>query len=168
MTTTEQATTEQARVPLIVNGEPVEVSAAHSTLLGALREELGLTAAKDGCAPSGQCGCCTVLIDGKARISCQTPLDKVAGKEITTLEGFDPAERDRHFLRMAAPLQLPAQAGVVALLRALVRPWVQVPLPPALQQPAHHRAEPTAPAQRSIPGQPVAALPRTAPGKTSR
>ncbi len=88
-------TTERVSVPLIVNGEAVEVAATHSSLLGALRDELGLTAAKDGCAPSGQCGCCTVLIDGKARVSCQTPLDKVAGKEITTLEGFDPVERDR-------------------------------------------------------------------------
>jgi xanthine dehydrogenase molybdenum-binding subunit len=87
--------TDRVGVPLIVNGEAVEVASTHSSLLAALREELGLTAAKDGCAPSGQCGCCTVLIDGKARVSCQTPLEKVAGKEITTLEGFDPAERDR-------------------------------------------------------------------------
>ena len=88
-------TTDRVGVPLIVNGEPVEVAPTHSSLLGALRNELGLTSAKDGCAPSGQCGCCTVLVDGKARVSCQTPLEKVAGKEITTLEGFDPAERDR-------------------------------------------------------------------------
>jgi len=88
-------TTDRVGVPLIVNGEPVEVASVHSSLLAALRNELGLTAAKDGCAPSGQCGCCTVLIDGKARVSCQTPLEKVAGKEITTLEGFDPAERER-------------------------------------------------------------------------
>lgn len=80
---------------LQVNGEQVSVAARHPHLLAALRDELGLTAAKDGCAPSGQCGCCTVLIDGKARVSCQTPLEKVVGKQITTLEGFDQAERDR-------------------------------------------------------------------------
>ncbi len=88
-------TTDRVAIPLIVNGEPVEVGSHHSSLLGALREELGLTAAKDGCAPSGQCGCCTVLIDGKARVSCQIPLDKAAGKEVITLEGFGEAERDR-------------------------------------------------------------------------
>ena len=67
----------------------------HPHLLAALRDELGIISAKDGCAPSGQCGCCTVLIGGKARISCQTSMEKVAGAEITTIEGFDPAEVDR-------------------------------------------------------------------------
>ncbi len=86
---------ERTTVALTVNGDGVEVSSEHPHLLAALREELGLTAAKDGCAPSGQCGCCTVLVDDKAVVSCQMPLDKVAGKEILTLEGFDPAERDR-------------------------------------------------------------------------
>ncbi|NNF63601.1 MAG: molybdopterin-dependent oxidoreductase [Acidimicrobiia bacterium] len=82
-------------VTLTVNGEERSVRADHPHLLAALREELGLTAAKDGCAPSGQCGCCTVLIDDKAVVSCQMSLDRVAGKSVTTLEGFDPAERDR-------------------------------------------------------------------------
>jgi aerobic-type carbon monoxide dehydrogenase small subunit (CoxS/CutS family) len=52
-----------------------------------LREELNITSPKDGCSPSGQCGCCTVLVDGKAIVSCQQSLDKVADTEITTLEG---------------------------------------------------------------------------------
>ena len=82
-------------VAFIVNGEPVEVRADHPHLLSALREELGITSAKDGCSPSGHCGCCTVLVGGKARVSCVTALDKVAGKEITTLEGLDTSERDR-------------------------------------------------------------------------
>ena len=82
-------------VTLTVNGEERSVRSDHPHLLAALREELGLTAAKDGCAPSGQCGCCTVLIDDKAVVSCQMSLDRVAGKSVTTLEGFDPAERDR-------------------------------------------------------------------------
>nr|MBA3289561.1 2Fe-2S iron-sulfur cluster binding domain-containing protein [Acidimicrobiia bacterium] len=82
------------RVSLIVNGEPVEVAADHPHLLSALRDELDLTAAKDGCSPSGQCGCCTVLIDGKAVVSCQQSLEKVAGKSITTLEGVDDDERE--------------------------------------------------------------------------
>jgi len=78
-----------------VNGLTRTVNDHHEHLLAALRDELGITSPKDGCAPSGQCGCCTVLIDGKARISCQTSLEKASGAEITTLEGIDPAERDR-------------------------------------------------------------------------
>ena len=78
-----------------VNGTPRTVGDHHEHLLAALRDELRITSPKDGCAPSGQCGCCTVLIDGKARISCQTSMEKASGKEIITLEGIDPVERDR-------------------------------------------------------------------------
>jgi xanthine dehydrogenase molybdenum-binding subunit len=78
-----------------VNGQAVSVGDHHDHLLAALRDELRITSPKDGCSPSGQCGCCTVLIDGKARISCQTSLEKAAGAEITTLEGVDEAERQR-------------------------------------------------------------------------
>jgi len=77
------------------NGKSVTVGDHHPHLLSALRDELGLTAAKDGCAPSGQCGCCTVLINGKARVACQTSLEKAEGAEVITLEGVDDAERDR-------------------------------------------------------------------------
>jgi len=78
-----------------VNGTTHQVGDQHEHLLAALRDELRITSPKDGCSPSGQCGCCTVLIDGKARISCQTSLDKAEGKEIITLEGVDEAERER-------------------------------------------------------------------------
>jgi aldehyde oxidoreductase len=92
-----QATPDQAlptgTVDLTVNGTPVSVRADHPHLLSALRDELDLTAAKDGCSPSGQCGCCTVHIDGKAVVSCQQPLAKVAGKHVVTLEGVDAGER---------------------------------------------------------------------------
>jgi xanthine dehydrogenase molybdenum-binding subunit len=77
-----------------LNGRPVEVG-DHPHLLAALREELAVISPKDGCSPSGQCGCCTVLIDGKASVSCQISLEKVAGKSITTLEGLDAGERER-------------------------------------------------------------------------
>lgn len=80
-------------VSLTVNGRTVVVGDHHPHLLSALRDELDITSPKDGCSPSGQCGCCTVLIDGKAQVSCQTSLAKVAGKSITTLEGFHDAER---------------------------------------------------------------------------
>ncbi len=78
-----------------VNGQTVEVGEHHEHLLAALRDELRITSPKDGCSPSGQCGCCTVLIDGKARISCQTSLEKADGAEITTLEGVPEDERTR-------------------------------------------------------------------------
>ena len=67
----------------------------HPHVLAALREELDVTSPKDGCSPTGQCGCCAVLLDGKAQVSCQMPLAKAAGREVVTLEGFDDAERDR-------------------------------------------------------------------------
>jgi aldehyde oxidoreductase len=81
-------------VSFTLNGGEVEVG-DHPHLLAALREELDVTSPKDGCSPSGQCGCCTVLIDGKPMIACSLGLDRVAGRSVTTLEGIDPAERDR-------------------------------------------------------------------------
>jgi len=84
------------------NGNEVTVGDHHPHLLSALRDELGLTAAKDGCAPSGQCGCCTVLINGKARVACQTSLEKAEGAEIVTLEGVSDDERDRIAATFAA------------------------------------------------------------------
>ncbi|MCZ7534681.1 MAG: molybdopterin-dependent oxidoreductase [Acidimicrobiia bacterium] len=75
------------------NGRAVKVRSNHPHLLAALRDELDITSPKDGCSPAGQCGCCTVLIDGKARVACQTSIEKVAGAEVVTLEGLDPDER---------------------------------------------------------------------------
>ncbi|MEI8239608.1 MAG: molybdopterin cofactor-binding domain-containing protein, partial [Actinomycetota bacterium] len=80
-------------VEFILNGTPVSVRDDHPHLLAALREELDVTSPKDGCSPSGQCGCCTVHIDGKAVVSCQQSLAKVAGCSIVTLEGVPEVER---------------------------------------------------------------------------
>ncbi len=78
------------QVEFVCNGESVTVDAEPGeTLLTVLRERLGLTAAKDGCAPQGQCGCCTVLVDGDARVACVTPVARIAGRSVTTLEGLD-------------------------------------------------------------------------------
>ena len=85
-----------------LNGRPVTVADHHEHLLTALRDELGVLSPKDGCAPSGQCGCCTVLLDGKARVACQLPLDKAAGRQVLTLEGVDEAERGRMARAFAA------------------------------------------------------------------
>jgi xanthine dehydrogenase small subunit len=82
------------RVALQVNGTDVEVDAAGS-LLDALRDELQLHSPKDGCSPQGQCGCCTVLVDGQARVACVTPVRRVAGRDVRTIEGLGDAERSR-------------------------------------------------------------------------
>ena len=69
----------------------IEVDPQRS-LLKVLREDLGLTATKCGC-DGGQCGACSVLIDGKLELSCVTPILKVNGKEITTIEGLGGPEK---------------------------------------------------------------------------
>ena len=78
-----------------LNGSPVEVADTHPHLLDALREELGVLSPKDGCAPSGQCGCCTILLDGKPVVACQIGMARAEGKSVTTLEGIPAEERDR-------------------------------------------------------------------------
>lgn len=76
-----------------VDGREVEVVDDGASLLEVLRDRLGLRSAKDGCSPQGQCGCCTVLVDGSPRVSCVTPARRVAGREVTTLEGLGRAAR---------------------------------------------------------------------------
>lgn len=82
-------------VSFTVNGTAVSVRADHPHLLAALREELNITSAKDGCSPQGQCGCCTVMVDGKVQVSCTYPVAKAEGRDIVTLEGIDEGERQR-------------------------------------------------------------------------
>jgi aerobic-type carbon monoxide dehydrogenase small subunit (CoxS/CutS family) len=73
---------------LLINGQTVRVDAEpNDTLLSVLREQLDLTGSKYGCG-EGQCGACTVLIDGKAHRSCITPVSSVANKSVTTIEGL--------------------------------------------------------------------------------
>ncbi len=90
------------QVSFQLNGQAVSVRSDHPHLLAALREELDLTSPKDGCSPTGQCGCCTVLVDGKPIVSCQQSLTKIAGSSITTLEGIDEEERKRYADAFAA------------------------------------------------------------------
>jgi aerobic-type carbon monoxide dehydrogenase small subunit (CoxS/CutS family) len=78
-------------ISLEVNGTAIEVDDDGASLLEVLRDRLGLRAAKDGCSPQGQCGCCTVLVDGEPRVACVTATRRVAGRSITTLEGLDDA-----------------------------------------------------------------------------
>lgn len=78
---------------LLINGQSFSVEADPGvSLLSALREGLDLTGTKYGCG-EGQCGACTVLIDGRAQRSCITPVSAVSGKTITTIEGLAKGDR---------------------------------------------------------------------------
>jgi nicotinate dehydrogenase subunit A len=80
-------------IDLIVNGQSHSVSADPETpLLYVLRNDLQLNAAKFGCG-LGQCGACTVLVDGAPTMSCVTPILLVAGRQITTVEGLGTEEK---------------------------------------------------------------------------
>ena len=86
---------------LKVNGREHQVDADPDTpLLYVLREDIKLNAAKFGCG-LGQCGACTVIVDGKAVLSCVTPMILLEGKQVTTLEGLGTASRTRR--RSSAP-----------------------------------------------------------------
>jgi aerobic-type carbon monoxide dehydrogenase small subunit (CoxS/CutS family) len=82
-------------VTFALNGATVTVGDDSASLLDALREDLGCRSVKDGCSPQGQCGCCTVWVDGAARVACVTPLRRVAGRAVTTVDGLVPDLRDR-------------------------------------------------------------------------
>src|SRR5260221_66971 len=81
------------RTELNINGTRRKIDAgADRSLLSVLRDDLDLTGAKYGCG-EGQCGACTVLLDGVAVRSCVTPLRSAAGKRVTTIEGLESAGR---------------------------------------------------------------------------
>ena len=80
----------KTHVSTSINGEPVEFLAdPGSSLLDALRNTLGLTGTKEGCG-TGDCGACTVDIDGQAVMSCQVTLGACEGAGVTTIEGLSP------------------------------------------------------------------------------
>ena len=110
-------------VTITINGETRSVEADHPHLLAALREELDVTSPKDGCSPSGQCGCCTVLMDGKAIQACLVSMEKADGKEVVTLEGFDDEERGRLARAFAAKGALQCgfcTPGILVRAKALI------------------------------------------------
>ncbi len=73
----------------ILNGEKTSlISSPNRTLLDVLREDLGLTGAKDACGGEGECGACTVLLNGKPVNACLVFIGQVAGMQITTIEGL--------------------------------------------------------------------------------
>jgi nicotinate dehydrogenase subunit A len=111
-------------VSLKVNGAVHSVTAEPDTpLLYVLRNDLGLNAAKFGCG-HGQCGACTVLVDGAPLRSCSTPISALAQSEITTLEGLGTLERP-HPLQAAFMAEQAAQcgyciAGMIMMAKALI------------------------------------------------
>ncbi len=78
-------------ISFTVNTAPITVDTDPArTLLEVLREDLGLTGTKQGCDLEGECGACTVLLDGRPVRSCLTPVGKVAGRRVETVEGLAP------------------------------------------------------------------------------
>ena len=98
------------RLKLRVNGREHEVAAEPKTpLLYILRNDLGLKGTRFGCG-TGHCGACTVLMDGKAIQSCDTPLWSAEGRDITTIEGLGTREKP-HPLQQAFLDEQAAQCG---------------------------------------------------------
>jgi nicotinate dehydrogenase subunit A len=100
-----------ATYTLDVNGERrvVEVRDPDEPLLYVLRNSLRLTGAKFGCG-LGQCGACTVIVDGEAVRSCRVPIAKAAGRKLTTIEGLGTPEKP-HPLQSAFIAEQAAQCG---------------------------------------------------------
>ena len=79
---------QKAHISFNLNGDPAEVAfAPHKTALEVLREDLGLTGTKHGCE-LGECGTCTILVDGRSILSCLMLGIDMAGRNITTIEGI--------------------------------------------------------------------------------
>ena len=110
---------------LKVNGLTHQIDAEPDTpLLYVLRDDLKLNAAKFGCG-LGQCGSCTVMVDGKAVLSCVTPLVLLEGKQVTTLEGLgtisEPAPIQRAFMEEQAAQCGYCIAGMMMRAQALLQ-----------------------------------------------
>ncbi len=93
--------TERIDVTLIVNGQPRTAAIdPRTSLLDLLREHLALTGAKKGC-DHGQCGACTVHLDGRRILSCLTPAVQTDGRAVTTIEGLSGPKGELHPMQQA-------------------------------------------------------------------
>jgi nicotinate dehydrogenase subunit A len=119
------------RYSISVNGQerPVDSPDPDQPLLYVLRNALGLHAAKFGCG-LGQCGACTVLLDGRAVRSCQVPIGSIEGRRVTTLEGLGTLEAPHPLQAAFIAEQVPqcgyCTSGIImtaaALLEEVARP----------------------------------------------
>ena len=112
-----------SKYTLRVNGQPRSVDVASDTpMLWVLRDTLGLVGTKYGCG-IGECGACTIHVDGKPRRACQTPVSTVGAAAIVTIEGLDAAAK--HPLQQAwSELDVPqcgyCQGGQIMTAAALL------------------------------------------------
>ena len=115
---------EGATIDFSLNGAAVSVDAdGEQSLLQVLREQLGVTSVKDGCAPEGSCGACTVMVDGKAVVSCTRPVRRVEGRSVVTQEGMSPEDREtwaRSFVAAGASQCGFCSPGIVMKAEALL------------------------------------------------
>jgi carbon-monoxide dehydrogenase small subunit len=89
------------KVSFVLNGVEIRIRIDdHLRLIDLLREELGMTGTKEGCS-EGECGACTVLVDGRAINSCLYPALEIEGKEVLTIEGLQDAENKLSAIQMA-------------------------------------------------------------------
>jgi isoquinoline 1-oxidoreductase subunit alpha len=113
-------------ITLTVNGKPATFEGEPDTpLLWALREDLGLTGTKFGCGIAA-CGACTVHVDGEPVRSCSMPVESVAGKAVTTIEGLKAADGTLHPVQQAwIDVEVPqcgyCQSGQIMAAVALIR-----------------------------------------------
>ena len=95
-------------ISLTLNGQPRQIDVHPlKRLLDVLREDCGLTGTKEGCG-EGECGACTVLVDGEAVVACLVPCAQVEGCEVTTIEGLS----GDHPLQRAMMREVGAQCGI--------------------------------------------------------
>jgi len=118
-------TTQSAVTELTVNGARRPISTdADASLLTVLRDQLSLTGSRYGCG-EGQCGACTVLIDGLPRRSCITKVGSVAGRQITTIEGLEQGGRlhplQQAFLNAGAMQCAYCTSGMIMSAAGLLR-----------------------------------------------
>ena len=111
-------------ITLHVNGRPEQIDADPATpLLYVLRDDLRLNAAKFGCG-LGQCGACTVLLDGEAVMSCITPISLIGNRPVRTLEGLgsvdSPNPLQRAFIEEQAAQCGYCTAGMIMRAQALL------------------------------------------------
>jgi carbon-monoxide dehydrogenase small subunit len=101
----------KSEISFILNGSEVQVSVhSHFRLIDVLREQLGQTGTKEGCG-EGECGACTVIIDGRAVNSCLYPALEVEGKSVTTIEGFQGTKNELSVIQQAFVEQGAIQCG---------------------------------------------------------